>query len=108
MRRNLLGCGAAAMLLSSFDLIERRAHGGIPAGEVDNDRRRVIERIGAVPDAWAGDVESLRAGLSGGMPVSRQVHDGSRGRVPKRVVVTRVTQSQPTHHAPQAKTIPFH
>jgi len=33
------------MLLSSFDLFERRTHGDVPAGEVDNDWRRVTKRV---------------------------------------------------------------
>ncbi|AUM75156.1 hypothetical protein [Paracoccus jeotgali] len=72
MRRDLLGCGATAMLLSSFDLIERRIHG--------KSRRAKSTTTGAVSpnalpvsDAVAGDVESLRAGLDAWLPTARRM-----------------------------------
>lgn len=67
--------GPPAMLLSSFDLMERRTHGEIPVDpvEVDNDWSRVTERMEAVPNAMAGYVESLRAGLDAGLPASRRM-----------------------------------
>lgn len=67
--------GPPAMLLSSFDLMERHVHGEVP---VDRDARerdwdRVAARMEAVPQAMAGYVESLQAGLDAELPASRRM-----------------------------------
>jgi uncharacterized protein (DUF885 family) len=67
--------GPPAMLLSSFDLMERHIHGEIPVDRAERDRdwERVAERMEAVPAAMAGYAESLRAGLDAGLPASRRM-----------------------------------
>ncbi len=67
--------GPPAMLLSSFDLMERSTQGEIPVGrvEIDRDWSRVAERMEAVPGAMAGYVQSLQAGLDTGLPASRHM-----------------------------------
>lgn len=67
--------GPPAMLLSSFDLMERHIHGEIPVDPVtaDRDWNRVAERMDAVPLAMAGYVDSLRAGLDAGLPAGRRM-----------------------------------
>ncbi|WP_162497481.1 DUF885 domain-containing protein [Roseovarius dicentrarchi] len=67
--------GPPAMLLSSFDLMERHTHGEIPVDrtEIDSDWGRIAERMEAVPGAMAGYVQSLRAGLDAGLPASRRM-----------------------------------
>jgi len=62
--------GPPAMLLSSFDLMERHIHCEIPVDpvQVDEDWAAVAERMEAVPLAMDGYLESLRAGLDAGLP----------------------------------------
>ncbi|WP_281967317.1 DUF885 domain-containing protein [Roseovarius nanhaiticus] len=67
--------GPPAMLLSSFDLMERHTHGEIPVdrAERDSDWNRVAERMEAVPGAMSGYVQSLQTGLEAGLPASRRM-----------------------------------
>lgn len=67
--------GPPAMLLSSFDLMERHIHGEIPVDRrtADADWSRVAERMEAVPAAMDGYVESLNAGLDAGLPAGRRM-----------------------------------
>lgn len=67
--------GPPAMLLTSFDLMQRHTHGEIPVDPavVRQDWDRIAARMGAVPDAMAGYVESLKAGLDAGLPASRRM-----------------------------------
>jgi len=67
--------GPPAMLLTSFDLMQRHTHGEIPVdpAAVQQDWDRIAARMAAVPDAMAGYVESLKAGLDAGLPASRRM-----------------------------------
>lgn len=67
--------GPPAMLLSSFDLMQRHTHGETPldAEQAQADWDRVAQRMEAVPRAMNGYVESLQAGLDAGLPASRRM-----------------------------------
>lgn len=67
--------GPPAMLLSSFDLMERHVHCEVPVDRVSRDRDwgRIIERMEAVPRAMGGYVESLQAGIDAGLLASRRM-----------------------------------
>ena len=67
--------GPPAMLLSSFDLMERHTHGEIPIDRatVDLDWTRIAQRMEAVPQAITGYMQSLQAGLAGNLVASRRM-----------------------------------
>lgn len=67
--------GPPAMLLTSFDLMERHSHGETP---VDGQRHRegwesILGRLQAVPAAIAGYRESLEAGLAADVVADRRM-----------------------------------